>query len=93
MNGASLKDSWVQIWCVSTQLLSRSASLELRPRHSSATGSQAAHYTFNSGSRHVLREDVAVRANAVLGGLHHEYFLAPTVASPSVADDSASEMD
>jgi hypothetical protein len=29
---------------------------------------------------HRLREDGAVRANAVLGGLHHEYFLAPTVA-------------
>jgi len=39
----------------------------------------ATHPNFNSRSRHRLREDVAVRANAVLGGLHHEYFLAPTV--------------
>jgi hypothetical protein len=31
-----------------------------------------------------LREDVAVRANAVLGGLHQEYFLAPTVAPLSI---------
>jgi hypothetical protein len=34
----------------------------------------ATHHNFNSRSRHRLREDVAVRANAVLGGLHHEYF-------------------
>jgi putative transposase len=31
-------------------------------------------------SRHRLREGVAVRASAVLGGLHHEYFMAPMVA-------------
>jgi putative transposase len=36
-----------------------------------------------SRSRHRLREDVAVRANSVLGGLHHEYFLAPKAASLS----------
>jgi transposase InsO family protein len=36
---------------------------------------RATHHNFNSGSRHRVREDVAVRANAVLGGLHHEYFL------------------
>lgn len=35
----------------------------------------ATHHNFNSRSRRRLREDVAVRANAVLGGLHHEYFL------------------
>jgi hypothetical protein len=40
----------------------------------------ATHHNFNSGFRHRLREDVAVRANTVLGGLHHEYFLASTVA-------------
>jgi transposase InsO family protein len=40
----------------------------------------AMHHNFHSGSRHRLREDVAVRPNAVLGGLHHEYFLAPIVA-------------
>jgi putative transposase len=44
----------------------------------------ATHHNFNSRSRHRLREDVAVRANAVLGGLHHEYFLAPTAASLSI---------
>ena len=44
----------------------------------------ATHHNCNSGSRHRLREDVAVRANAVLGGLHHEYFLAPTVAPLSI---------
>jgi putative transposase len=44
----------------------------------------ATHHSFNSRSRHRLREDVAVRANAVLGGLHHEYFLAPTVAPLSI---------
>lgn len=44
----------------------------------------ATHHHFNSRSRHRLREDVAVRANAVLGGLHHEYFLAPTVAPLSI---------
>jgi hypothetical protein len=38
----------------------------------------------NSRSRHRLREDVAVRANAVLGGLHHEYFLAPNAALKSI---------
>jgi putative transposase len=37
-----------------------------------------------SRSRHRLREDVAVRANSVLGGLHHEYFLAPRAASLSI---------
>jgi hypothetical protein len=31
-----------------------------------------------STSRHRLCEEVAVRANSVLGGLHHEYFWAPT---------------
>jgi putative transposase len=31
-------------------------------------------------SRHCLREDVAVRVSAVLGGLHHEYLLAPAAA-------------
>jgi putative transposase len=41
------------------------------------------HHNFNSRSRHRLREDVGVRANAVLGGLHHEYFLAPTLARVS----------
>jgi transposase InsO family protein len=40
----------------------------------------ATHRNFNSRFRHRLREDVDVRAKAVLGGLHHEYFLAPTVA-------------
>jgi putative transposase len=44
----------------------------------------ATHREFNSRSRHRLREDVAVRANAVLGSLHHEYFLAPTVAPLSI---------
>src|SRR5450755_1588505 len=44
----------------------------------------ATHDNFNCRSRHRLREDVAVRANAVLGGLHHEYFLAPTVAPLSI---------
>jgi hypothetical protein len=44
----------------------------------------ATHHNFNCRSRHRLREDVAVRANAVLGGLHHEYFLAPTVAPLSI---------
>ncbi|MGO9329186.1 MAG: hypothetical protein ACLQJ0_13840 [Steroidobacteraceae bacterium] len=34
-----------------------------------------------SGSRHHLREELAVRAKSVLGGLHHEYFLAPGAAS------------
>ena len=33
-----------------------------------------------SESRHRLREGVAVRSKAVLGGLHHEYSLAPSVA-------------
>jgi putative transposase len=37
-----------------------------------------------SRSRHRLREEVAVRANSVLGGLHHEYFLAPRAASLSI---------
>ena len=45
---------------------------------------RATHHNFNSGSRHRLREDVAVRVNAVLGGLHHEYFLAQTVAPLSI---------
>jgi Integrase core domain len=36
-----------------------------------------------SRSRHRLREEVAVGANSVLGGLHHEYFLAPRAASLS----------
>ncbi len=40
----------------------------------------ATHRIFSSGSRHRLREGFTVSANAVLGGLHHEYFLAPTVA-------------
>jgi hypothetical protein len=44
----------------------------------------ATHHNFNSRSRHRLREDIAVRANAVLGGLHHEYFLSPTVAPLSI---------
>jgi transposase InsO family protein len=44
----------------------------------------ATHHNFNSRSRHRLREDAAVRANAVLGGLHHEYFLARTVAPLSI---------
>jgi putative transposase len=44
----------------------------------------ATHHNFNSRSRHRLREDVAVRANDVLGGLHHEYFLAPTVVPLSI---------
>jgi transposase InsO family protein len=44
----------------------------------------ATHPNFNSRSRHRLREDVVVRANVVLGGLHHEYFLAPTVAPLSI---------
>jgi hypothetical protein len=44
----------------------------------------AMHPNFNSGFRHRLRADVAVRANAVLGGLHHECFLAPTVAPLSI---------
>jgi putative transposase len=44
----------------------------------------ATHYNFNSRSRHRLREDVAAYANAVLGGLHHEYFLAPAVAPLSI---------
>ncbi len=29
-----------------------------------------------SGSRHRRKESYAVRAKSVLGGLHHEYFLA-----------------
>jgi putative transposase len=37
-----------------------------------------------SSSRHRLCQDVAVRANSVLGGLHHEYFLAPRAASLSI---------
>jgi transposase InsO family protein len=37
-----------------------------------------------SRSRHRLCEEVAVRANSVLGGLHHEYFLAPRAASLSI---------
>jgi putative transposase len=44
----------------------------------------AKHRNFNSRSPHCLREDVAVRANAVLGGLRHEYFLAPAVAPLSI---------
>jgi putative transposase len=44
----------------------------------------ATHPNFNSRSRHRLREDVVVRANVVLGRLHHEYFLAPTVAPLSI---------
>ena len=44
----------------------------------------ATHYNFNSRSRHRLREDITLRANAVLGGLHHEYFLAPTAAQLSI---------
>jgi len=41
----------------------------------------ARHRIFSSGSRHRLREGFTVMsANAVLGGLHHEYLLAPTVA-------------
>jgi hypothetical protein len=44
----------------------------------------AMHNNFNARSRHRLREDIAVRANAVLGGLHHEYFLSPTVAPLSI---------
>jgi putative transposase len=37
-----------------------------------------------SRAQHRLREEVAVRANSVLGGLHHEYFLAPSAASLSI---------
>jgi len=37
-----------------------------------------------SGSRHRLCEQVAVRAKSVLGGLHHEYFVAPRAASLSI---------
>jgi transposase InsO family protein len=37
-----------------------------------------------SRSRHRLCEEVAVRTNSVLGGLHHEYFLAPRAASQSI---------
>lgn len=44
----------------------------------------ATHHNFNSGPRHRPREDVTVCANAVLGGLHHENFLAPTVAPLSI---------
>ena len=33
-----------------------------------------------SNFRHRLGEGVAVRSKAVLGGLHHEYSLAPSVA-------------
>src|SRR5208283_3927180 len=35
---------------------------------------------FNSRPRHRSHEKFAVRANSVLGGLHHEYFFEPTVA-------------
>lgn len=38
----------------------------------------------HSRSRHRLREEVAVGADSVLGGLHHEYFLAPRAASLSI---------
>ena len=34
-----------------------------------------------SSSRHRLCEEVAVRAHTVLGGLHHEYFWAPSTTS------------
>jgi hypothetical protein len=37
-----------------------------------------------SSSRHRLCEELAVRANSVLGGLHHEYFWAPSAASLSI---------
>jgi len=34
----------------------------------------------NSKSRHRREESYAVRAKSILGGLHHEYFLAPVCA-------------
>ncbi len=37
-------------------------------------------YYTNPNSRHRRRESYAVRANPILGGLHHEYFLAPNCA-------------
>ena len=44
----------------------------------------ATHRISSSRSRHRLREGFTVSANAVLSGLHHEYFLAPTVAPLSI---------
>ena len=40
----------------------------------------ATQQNFDPKSRHRLREGVAVRASAVLGGLHHGHFMAPMVA-------------
>jgi transposase InsO family protein len=37
-----------------------------------------------SSSRHRLCQELAVRSNSVLGGLHHEYVLAPRTASLSI---------
>jgi putative transposase len=37
-----------------------------------------------SRSRHRFCEEIAVRANSVLGGLHHEYFWAPPTTSLSI---------
>jgi len=34
----------------------------------------------NPNSRHRRKESCAVLANLILGGLHHEYFLAPACA-------------
>lgn len=34
-------------------------------------------------ARHRRGESYAVRANSILGGLHHEYFLAPVGARPN----------
>lgn len=40
-----------------------------------------------AGKRHRLCEEVAVRANSVVGTLHHEYFLAPGLRHRIFADD------
>jgi hypothetical protein len=40
----------------------------------------ALQHNLDPKSRHCLREDAAVRVSAVLGGLHHEYSLAPAAA-------------
>jgi hypothetical protein len=37
-------------------------------------------YPTNPNSGHRRGESNAVRANPILGGLHHEYFLAPACA-------------
>ena len=37
-----------------------------------------------SRSRYRLSEEAAVRANSVLGGLHHEYFWAPPTTSLNI---------